>query len=157
MFQDFRKRLEKHFISEMGVHEQSIASDTRAFRRLETACERVKRTLSDCAQTLIEVDSLCDGVNFCSSITRSCFEGLCEDLFCGITDHITCVLRHANIQTTSIDRIILVGGSTRIPKLQRIIANLFSEEKVSAPIILPDSAVYAAALQTLILLYFGAC
>jgi len=90
----------------------------RALRRLRTACERAKRTLSSSAQTSIEIDSLYEGIDFYTSITRARFERLCQDLFRSTTTPVDRVLADAKIDKSKVHEIVLVGGSTRIPRIQ---------------------------------------
>ena len=103
-----------------------LSSNARALRRLRTACERAKRTLSSAAQTSIEIDSLFDGVDFYTSITRARFEELCQDLFRSTMEPVEKVLRDSKIDKSSVHEIVLVGGSTRIPKIQKLVSDMFS-------------------------------
>ena len=103
-----------------------LSSNARALRRLRTACERAKRTLSSAAQTSIEIDSLFDGIDFYTSITRARFEELCQDLFRSTMDPVEKVLRDSKIDKSSVNEIVLVGGSTRIPKIQKLVSDMFS-------------------------------
>ncbi len=95
---------------------KDIAGNKRAVRRLRTACERAKRTLSTTAQANIEIDSLAEGVDFYTSVTRARFEELCSDLFRGTLEPVEKALRDAKFDKAKIGEIVLVGGSTRIPK-----------------------------------------
>lgn len=90
-------------------------------RRLRTACERSKRTLSSAAQTSIELDSLFEGVDFATSITRARFEELCMDLFRKCMDPVEKCLRDAKFDKAQVHDVVLVGGSTRIPKVQQLL------------------------------------
>jgi len=103
-----------------------ISPNARAVRRLRTACERAKRTLSSAAQTSIEIDSLFDGIDFYTSITRARFEELCQDLFRSTMDPVEKVLRDAKMDKSTVNEIVLVGGSTRIPKIQKLVSDFFS-------------------------------
>lgn len=118
--EDFDNRLVNHFVSEFKrKHKKDLTTNARALRRLRTACERAKRTLSSSAQTSIEIDSLYEGVDFYTSITRARFEELCQDLFRSTMEPVERVLRDAKCDKTSVHEIVLVGGSTRIPKIQK--------------------------------------
>merc|ERR1712159_428055 len=120
-------------------------------RRLRTACERAKRTISSSTQTSIEIDSLFEGIDFFSSITRARFEELCADLFRGTLDPVEKVLRDSKMDKRSVHDIVLVGGSTRIPKVQSLIQEFFNGKEPSK-LINPDEAVaYGAAVQAAIL------
>ncbi|KAH8599786.1 heat shock protein 70 family [Bisporella sp. PMI_857] len=116
--EDFDNRLVNHFVNEFKrkaqerlVHEY-LATNARALRRLRTACERAKRTLSSSAQTSIEIDSLFEGIDFYTSITRARFEELCQDLFRSTTEPVDRVLADAKIDKTKVHEVVLVGGST---------------------------------------------
>merc|ERR1711963_1061113 len=121
--EDFDNRLVDHFIKEFQrKQKKDISHNKRAIRRLRTACERAKRTLSASAQASVEIDSLYEGVDFYTSITRARFEELCSDLFKGTLDPVEKALRDAKMDKSSIDDIVLVGGSTRIPKVQKLLS-----------------------------------
>merc|ERR1719441_48558 len=124
--EDFDNRTVNHFVQEFKrKHKKDITSNPRAMRRLRTACERAKRTLSSSTQTSIEIDSLFEGVDFYSSITRARFEDLCADLFRGTLDPVEKVLKDSKVDKGSVHEVVLVGGSTRIPKVQELITNYF--------------------------------
>ena len=99
-------------------HKKDMSANKRAVRRLRTACERAKRTLSASAQANIEIDSLFEGIDFYTSVTRARFEELCADLFRGTLEPVEKSLRDAKMDKSAINDIVLVGGSTRIPKIQ---------------------------------------
>ncbi|PWY78419.1 heat shock protein 70 [Aspergillus sclerotioniger CBS 115572] len=149
--EDFDNRLVNHFVNEFKrKHKKDLTSNARALRRLRTACERAKRTLSSAAQTSIEIDSLFEGVDFYTSITRARFEELCQDLFRSTMEPVERVLRDAKIDKSSVHEIVLVGGSTRIPKIQRLVSDFFNKDANKS--INPDEAVaYGAAVQAAIL------
>ncbi|KAF7165653.1 hypothetical protein CNMCM5623_009792 [Aspergillus felis] len=149
--EDFDNRLVNHFVNEFKrKHKKDLTTNARALRRLRTACERAKRTLSSAAQTSIEIDSLFEGIDFYTSITRARFEELCQDLFRSTMEPVERVLRDAKIDKSSVHEIVLVGGSTRIPKIQRLVADFFNKEANKS--INPDEAVaYGAAVQAAIL------
>ncbi|KAJ5584131.1 uncharacterized protein N7459_003931 [Penicillium hispanicum] len=149
--EDFDNRLVNHFVNEFKrKHKKDLTSNARALRRLRTACERAKRTLSSAAQTSIEIDSLFEGIDFYTSITRARFEELCQDLFRGTMEPVERVLRDAKIDKASVHEIVLVGGSTRIPKIQKLVSDFFNKDANKS--INPDEAVaYGAAVQAAIL------
>ncbi|OKL59070.1 Heat shock protein [Talaromyces atroroseus] len=132
------------------THLGDLTTNARALRRLRTACERAKRTLSSSAQTSIEIDSLFEGIDFYTSITRARFEELCQDLFRSTMEPVERVLRDAKVDKSSVHEIVLVGGSTRIPKIQKLVSDFFNKEANKS--INPDEAVaYGAAVQAAIL------
>ncbi|KAH8422984.1 molecular chaperone Hsp70 [Aspergillus melleus] len=149
--EDFDNRLVNHFVNEFKrKHKKDLTTNARALRRLRTACERAKRTLSSAAQTSIEIDSLFEGIDFYTSITRARFEELCQDLFRSTMEPVERVLRDAKIDKSSVHEIVLVGGSTRIPKIQRLVSDFFNKDPNKS--INPDEAVaYGAAVQAAIL------
>ena len=149
--EDFDNRLVNHFVNEFKrKHKKDLTTNARALRRLRTACERSKRTLSSAAQTSIEIDSLFEGIDFYTSITRARFEELCQDLFRGTMEPVERVLRDAKVDKSSVHEIVLVGGSTRIPKIQRLVSDFFNKDPNKS--INPDEAVaYGAAVQAAIL------
>ncbi|KAJ5928051.1 hypothetical protein N7454_004817 [Penicillium verhagenii] len=149
--EDFDNRLVNHFVNEFKrKHKKDLTTNARALRRLRTACERAKRTLSSAAQTSIEIDSLFEGVDFYTSITRARFEELCQDLFRSTMEPVERVIRDAKIDKSSVHEIVLVGGSTRIPKIQKLVSDFFNKDPNKS--INPDEAVaYGAAVQAAIL------
>ena len=120
-------------------------------RRLRTTCERAKRTLSSAAQTTIEIDSLFEGMDLYSSITRARFEELCQDLFRNTMDPVESVLRDAKADKSSVHDIVLVGGSTRIPKIQKLVADFFNGKEPNKSINPDEAVAYGAAVQAAIL------
>lgn len=150
--EDFDTRLVNHFAQEFKrKHKNNITENARAMRRLRTACERAKRTLSSATQASIEIDSLYEGVDFYSTITRARFEELCMDLFRGTMDPVERALKDSRLSKNQIDEIVLVGGSTRIPKVQQLLSDFFNGKEL-AKNINPDEAVaYGAAVQAAIL------
>merc|ERR1711913_38066 len=123
----------------------------RALRRLRTACERAKRTLSASAQASIEIDSLFEGIDFYTSITRARFEELCSDLFKGTLEPVEKAMRDAKIDKSSIHDIVLVGGSTRIPKIQKLLQDFFQWKELNKSINPDEAVAYGAAVQAAIL------
>merc|ERR1712106_1119323 len=150
--EDFDNRMVDHFVNEFKrKHKKDMSGNKRALRRLRTACEGAKRTLSASAQANIEIDSLLEGIDFYTSITRARFEELCSDLFKGTLEPVEKSMRDAKMDKTAINEIVLVGGSTRIPKIQKLLQD-FSNGKELNRSINPDEAVaYGAAVQAAIL------
>jgi len=150
--EDFDNRLVNHFVQEFKrKHKKDLTGNARSMRRLRTACERAKRNLSSSANASIEIDSLFEGVDFYSSITRARFEDLCADLFRGTLEPVEKVLRDSKIDKGSVHEVVMVGGSTRIPKVNELISGFFNG-KEPARSINPDEAVaYGAAVQACVL------
>lgn len=128
-----------------------IKDNPRALRRLRTACERAKRVLSSSTQSVIEVDSLADGHDFTATITRAKFESLCEDLFRKHMAPVEQVLRDAKMSKDKVDDIVLVGGSSRIPKLQQLLRDYFGGKELCQSINPDEAVAYGAAVQGAIL------
>jgi len=168
--EDFDNRLVNHFVQEFKRKHKKVSSNTnpeiaeqhtdslqdltanaRALRRLRTACERAKRTLSSSAQTSIEIDSLFEGIDFYTSITRARFEELCQDLFRGTMEPVERVLRDAKIDKSSVHEIVLVGGSTRIPRIQKLVSDFFNGKEPNKSINPDEAVAYGAAVQAAIL------
>merc|ERR1712211_101014 len=150
--EDFDNRLVDHFVNEFKrKHRKDISGNKRALRRLRIACERAKRTLSASAQANIEIDSLFEGIDFYTSITRARFEELCSDLFEGTLDPVEKALRDAKMDKSSIHDIVLVGGSTRIPKVQKLLQDFFNGKELNKSINPDEAVAYGAAVQAAIL------
>ncbi|KAM9960254.1 hypothetical protein ACTFIW_009382 [Dictyostelium discoideum] len=150
--EDFDNRLVSHFVDEFKrKHKKDIMGNQRAVRRLRTACERAKRTLSSSAQASIEIDSLFEGIDFYTSITRARFEELCADLFRGCLDPVEKVLKDSKLDKKSIHEIVLVGGSTRIPKVQQLLQEFFNGKELNKSINPDEAVAYGAAVQAAIL------
>merc|ERR1711963_474695 len=150
--EDFDNRVVDHFVTEFKrKHKKDLSGNKRALRRLRTACERAKRTLSASAQANIEIDSLFEGIDFYTSITRARFEELCADLFRGTLEPVEKALRDAKVDKSSIDELVLVGGSTRIPKVQKLLTEFFNEKELNKSINPDEAVAYGAAVQAAIL------
>ncbi|CAN3476354.1 heat shock protein Ssa1p [Diutina catenulata] len=150
--EDFDNRLVNHFIQEFKRKtKKDITGNQRAMRRLRTACERAKRTLSSSAQTSIEIDSLFEGIDFYTSITRARFEELCGDLFRSTMDPVEKVLKDAKLDKSQVNEIVLVGGSTRIPKVQKLVSDFFNGKEPNKSINPDEAVAYGAAVQAAIL------
>uniref|UniRef100_A0A4W5QXQ0 Heat shock protein family A (Hsp70) member 8 n=1 Tax=Hucho hucho TaxID=62062 RepID=A0A4W5QXQ0_9TELE len=150
--EDFDNRMVNHFISEFKrKYKKDISDNKRAVRRLRTACERAKRTLSSSTQASIEIDSLYEGVDFYTSITRARFEELNADLFRGTLDPVEKSLRDAKMDKAQVHDIVLVGGSTRIPKIQKLLQDFFNGKELNKSINPDEAVAYGAAVQAAIL------
>jgi len=150
--EDFDNRMVDHFVNEFKrKHKKDMKGNKRALRRLRTACERAKRTLSASAQANIEIDSLFEGIDFYTSITRARFEELCSDLFKGTLEPVEKAMRDAKMDKSSVHDIVLVGGSTRIPKVQKLLQDFFNGKEVNKSINPDEAVAYGAAVQAAIL------
>merc|ERR1712012_1210853 len=150
--EDFDNRMVDHFVTEFKrKHKKDLSGNKRALRRLRTACERAKRTLSASAQANIEIDSLFEGIDFYTSITRARFEELCSDLFKNTLGPVEKALRDAKLDKASIDDIVLVGGSTRIPKIQKLLQDFFNGKELNKSINPDEAVAYGASVQAAIL------
>lgn len=150
--EDFDNRMVTHFIQEFKrKHKKDMADNKRAVRRLRTACERAKRTLSSSTQASIEIDSLHEGIDFYTTITRARFEELNADLFRGTLEPVEKSLRDAKIDKGGIHEIVLVGGSTRIPKVQKLLQDFFNGKELNKSINPDEAVAYGAAVQAAIL------
>jgi L1 cell adhesion molecule like protein len=150
--EDFDNRLVNWCVQEFKRKtKKDPTGNNRALRRLRTACERAKRTLSASAETTIEVDSLFEGTDFMTKITRAKFEELCMDLFRSTIDPVDRVLRDSKMSKSSIDEIVLVGGSTRIPKVCSLLTEYFNGKELNRSINPDEAVAYGAAVQAAIL------
>ncbi|KAB8267378.1 Hsp70 protein-domain-containing protein [Aspergillus minisclerotigenes] len=150
--QDFDTNLLEHFKKEFQRKTgKDLSGDARALRRLRTACERAKRTLSNATQTTVEIDSLFDGEDFNSSITRARFEDLNAKSFSGTLEPVQQVLKDSGIEKSKVDEIVLVGGSTRIPRIQKLLSDFFDGKKLEKSINPDEAVAYGAAVQAGIL------
>lgn len=150
--EDFDSRMVSHFVEDFKKkHKVDISDNKKALRRLRTSCERAKRTLSSSTNATIEIDSLHDGVDYYTTITRAKFESLCDDLFRGCLEPVEKVLRDAKMDKSSVDEVVLVGGSTRIPKVQSLISNFFNGKELNKTINPDEAVAYGAAVQASIL------
>jgi len=150
--EDFDNRMVAHFVQEFKrKNGKDLQDNKRGLRRLRTACERAKRTLSSSSQASIEIDSLHEGVDFYSTITRARFEELCADLFRSTLEPVEKALRDAKMDKSQIHEIVLVGGSTRIPKVQKLLQDLFNGKELNKSINPDEAVAYGAAVQAAIL------
>jgi L1 cell adhesion molecule like protein len=150
--EDFDNRMVNHFTAEFKrKHKKDLSSNPRALRRLRTACERAKRTLSSSTQASIEIDSLYEGIDFYTTITRARFEELNADLFRSTMEPVEKAIRDAKLDKSQIHDIVLVGGSTRIPKVQKLLSDFFSGKELNKSINPDEAVAYGAAVQAAIL------
>jgi len=150
--EDFDNRMVDHFKEEFKrKFKKDISSNQRALRRLRTACERAKRTLSSSTQASIEIDSLHESADFYTNITRAKFEELCIDLFRGCLDPVEKVLRDSKLSKSQVHEVVLVGGSTRIPKVQSLLQDFFNGKELNKSINPDEAVAYGAAVQAAIL------
>ncbi|XP_020844317.1 heat shock 70 kDa protein 1B-like [Phascolarctos cinereus] len=151
--EDFDNRLVNHFVEEFKrKYKKDVSQNKRAVRRLRTACERAKRTLSSSTQANLEIDSLYEGTDFYTTITRARFEELCSDLFRGTLEPVEKALRDAKMDKTQIHDIVLVGGSTRIPKVQKLLQDFFNGKELNKSINPDEAVAYGAAVQAAVLM-----
>jgi len=150
--EDFDNRLVDHFVAEFKrKHKKDITGNKRAIRRLRTACERAKRTLSSSTQANVEIDSLFEGIDFYTNITKARFEELCAELFRRVIEPVDKALRDAKFDKAQIHDVVLVGGSTRIPKVQANLKEHFNGRELNKSINPDEAVAYGAAIQAAIL------
>lgn len=150
--EDFDNRLVTHFVEEFKrKYKRDLSGNVRALRRLRTACERAKRTLSSSTEASIEIDALHEGVDFYSKISRARFEELCMDLFRSTLEPVEKALRDAKMDKGQIHDVVLVGGSTRIPKVQKMLQDFFGGKALNFSINPDEAVAYGAAVQAAIL------
>ncbi|XP_012255909.1 heat shock protein 68-like [Athalia rosae] len=150
--EDFDSRLVEFFAKEFErKYKKNLRNNPRALRRLRTASERAKRTLSSSTEASIEIDALFDGIDFYTKVSRARFEELCADLFRATLEPVEKALTDAKMDKRSIHDIVLVGGSTRIPKIQNLLQNFFSGKMLNLSINPDEAVAYGAAVQAAIL------
>ena len=150
--EDFDNRLVNHFLEEFKrKYKKDMSGNARALRRLRTACERAKRTLSSSTEASIEIDALHEGVDFYSKISRARFEELNMDLFRSTLQPVEKALNDAKMDKGKIDEVVLVGGSTRIPKIQKMLQDFFCGKQLNFSINPDEAVAYGAAIQAAIL------
>jgi L1 cell adhesion molecule like protein len=150
--EDIDNRLVKHFLDEFKrKHRKDIGDNARAIKRLKNACERAKRTLSSSTATTIELDSLHDGVDFTSNLTRARLDELSADLYRQCIASVEKVLADAKMGKSDIDEVILVGGSTRIPKIQTMLSEFFNGKELCKSVNPDEAVAYGAAVQAAVL------
>jgi heat shock 70kDa protein 1/2/6/8 len=150
--EDFDNRLVDYFCQEFKrKFKKDLSENQRALRRLRTACERAKRTLSSSTQAHIEIDSLFDGIDFNSVVTRARFEDLNMDYFRKCMEPVEKVLKDSKLSKSQVHEIVLVGGSTRIPKVQELLMEFFNGKELNKSINPDEAVAYGATVQAAIL------
>jgi heat shock protein 1/8 len=150
--EDFDSRMVDYCVSDFKrKFKKDITGNKRAMRRVRTACERTKRTLSSAASSSIEIESLFEGLDYNITITRARFEELCADFFRTTLEVVEKVLRDAHMAKNEIHEVVLVGGSTRIPKIQSILSRFFNDKELCKSINPDEAVAYGAAVQASIL------
>lgn len=150
--EDFDNRIVNHFVSEFRrKHRKDISNNPRALRRLRTACEKAKRILSSSTEATIEIDAFYEGIDFYSKITRARFEELCIDLFRACLEPVEKALRDAKVDKSQVHEVVLVGGSTRIPRIQKMLQDFFNGKELNRSINPDEAVAYGAAVQAAIL------
>ncbi|KAH9767710.1 Heat shock 70 kDa protein [Citrus sinensis] len=151
--EDFDNRMVNHFIQEIKRKtEKDISGIPRAVQRLRKDCERAKRILSSTCQTTIEIDSLYEGIDFSSVITRSRFEELNMDLFRKCIKHVDMCLRNGKTDKSSVDDVVIVGGSARIPKVQQLLQEFFNGKRLCKNINPDEAVAYGASVEDIVIL-----
>uniref|UniRef100_A0A6P7H9H2 Heat shock 70 kDa protein cognate 4-like n=1 Tax=Diabrotica virgifera virgifera TaxID=50390 RepID=A0A6P7H9H2_DIAVI len=141
-----------HFVGEFKrKYKKNLTRNKRALRRLRASCIRAKHTLSSSTQASIEIDSLFEGIDFYTSITRARFEELNDDLFRSIIEPVEKAIKDAEMDKFQVHEIVLVGGSTRIPKVQKLLQDFFNGKKLNKSINPDEAVAYGAAVQAAIL------
>lgn len=149
---DFDNILVDYMVKEFKKkHKMDISDNKRTIRRLRTAAERAKRTLSSSTTATVDIDSLYEGIDFTFTITRARFEHLCMDVFKKCMKPVAQVLKDACVSKDEVDDVVLVGGSTRIPKIQELLTNFFGGKQLSKGINPDEAVAYGAAVQAAIL------
>ncbi|CAI9116093.1 OLC1v1017159C1 [Oldenlandia corymbosa var. corymbosa] len=150
--EDFDNRMVNHFIKEFKrKHHKDVSTNLKSIRRLRTACERAKRILSSCAETQIDIDSLFQGIDFSATITRPKFEDMNSDLFTKCVEIVEKCLIDARMNKNGVDDVVLVGGSTRIPKLQQMLRDLLNGKELCRSINPDEAVAYGATIQAAML------
>ena len=150
--EDFDRRMMEYCMADFKKkHKADLSSSKRSIRRLQTACESAKKTLSSSTSAVIEIDSLFEGIDYNVSLTRARFEDMCSDLFRKTFAPVEKVMKDAKMSKSKIDEIVLVGGSTRIPKIQSQLSEYFNGKALNKSINPDEAVAYGAAVQAAIL------
>ena len=150
--EDFDNLLVNHFCNEFKrKYKLDLTESKKSMRRLKTACERAKRTLSSGSSASIELDSIYEGIDFFTNITRAKFESICMNLFNRSIEPVSKVLQDSKTSKSEVDEIILVGGSTRIPKVQELISKFFGGKELCKSINPDEAVAFGASVQAAIL------
>jgi L1 cell adhesion molecule like protein len=149
---DLDQRIVQHLLAEFQQkHKISLADNKKAIRRLASAAERAKRTLSTSATASIEVDAIHNGIDFNTTLTRAKFENLCADIFQKTIEPVQTVLSDAKVSKSEVDEIVLVGGSTRIPKVKELLSKFFNGKELCQSVNVDECVAYGAAVQAALL------
>jgi heat shock protein 1/8 len=138
--EDIKKRFKK-----------DVRENARALKRLNIAAEKAKKTLSSATTTTVEVDSLLDGVDYSTSLSRAKFEQLADSVFQRTLEPLNTLLKDAKMGKSDIDEIVLVGGTTRIPRIQELLSNYFNGKQLNKSLNPDEAVAYGAAVQAAIL------
>ena len=150
--QDIDNRLVEFCVKDFQrKHKHDISKSPKALRRLATQCEKAKRTLSVAATVTIECESLYEGIDYMTTISRARFEELCSDIFKRTIDPVERVLRDAKMDKSQVDEIVLVGGSTRIPKIQQLLSDYFNGKELNKSVNPDEAVAIGASIQAALL------
>ena len=150
--EDFDNRLVEYCASEFRRKTSiDIKTNAKALRRVRASCEKAKRALSAATQATVDIDALMDGEDLNVVITRSKFEDLCMDLFKKCMPPLESVLRDSKMSKSQINDVVLVGGSTRIPKIQQMVQEFFNGKEPNKSINPDEAVAYGAAVQAAII------
>lgn len=150
--EDFDNRLVEHLAKEFKQkYKLDLYESSKAIRRLRTACERAKRVLSTSSSASVEVDNIYEGHDFYTSITRAKFEMICDDLFKRTIAHLDKALEDAKLSKADINQIVMVGGSTRIPKICQLVSEYFNGKELNKSINPDECVAYGTTIQAAIL------
>ena len=150
--EDFDHRLVDYCCQEyQKKYKSDISKNLKARRRLQNACEKAKRTLSTSMSSIVEVDALCDGNDFSTPITRAKFEQLCDDLFKKAINPVEQVMKDGKMSKDQVHEIVLVGGSTRVPKIQQLLKEFFNGKELCQSVNPDEAVAYGAAVQGAVL------
>jgi L1 cell adhesion molecule like protein len=150
--EDFDNRMVDYCLQELKrKYKKELTDNQRAMRRLRTSCERAKRTLSSSTVASIEIDSLIDGMDYNTTISRAKFEDMNMDYFRKCMEPVEKVIRDSKLSKSQIQQIVLVGGSTRIPKVQQLLSDFFGGKELCRSINPDEAVAYGATIQSAIL------
>lgn len=150
--EDFDNRLVQHFVQEFKrKNKKDPSTNKKSMRRLQTACEKLKRNLSSGNQAQLEIESFFEGVDFISTLTRARFDEICSDIFNKTITTVENVLSDSKLSKGDIDEVILVGGSTRVPKIQKMLSDFFNGKELCKSVNPDEAVAYGAAVQAAIL------
>ena len=150
--EDIDNRIVNHILEEFKrKHKIDISDNKKSVRRIRTAAEKAKRSLSGQTQTNIEIDAVYDGIDFNCQLTRAKFENICSDIFQKTLDPVEQVIKDSKISKSNVHDIVLVGGSTRIPKVQELLSNYFGGKELCKSINPDEAIAYGASVQSAIL------